>query len=142
METKTAEGKFIYTIDFQPVKYYRDLYKCINDGFELTGMVGENLDALWDTLTGFIGWPCEIRFTNLSTLNKQRREELQDILLVFKQAEKTYPENIRVLLEDESYLQGAYEYIIKLAVANDDVWKIMKEANHLHEALKSGLGLS
>lgn len=77
MEIKTADGTYIYTIDFTPVRHYRDLYSCINEGFELTGRVGENRDALWDCLTGFIDWPCEIRLSGISSLSKQRRAELK-----------------------------------------------------------------
>lgn len=100
MELKTADGKYIYTIDFKPVKYYRDLYKCINKGFELSGRVGENRDALWDCLTGFIGWPCEIRLSGLSSLHQQRRTELQEILDVFSDAEKEYPDKIHIVYVD------------------------------------------
>ena len=96
MENSTFEADFIYTVDFQPVKYYRDLYKCLKIGLKLPEFFGENLDALWDCLTGFIGWPCEIRLINLSALNKQRREELQNILDVLKEAEEKYPNDIRI----------------------------------------------
>ena len=100
MEIKTADGTYIYTIDFTPVRHYRDLYSCINEGFELTGRVGENRDALWDCLTGFIGWPCEIRLSGISSLSKQRRAELQKILGVFTNAEKAYPDTIHIVYVD------------------------------------------
>ena len=100
MEIKTADGTYIYTIDFTPVRHYRDLYSCINEGFELTGRVGENRDALWDCLTGFIGWPCEIRLSGISSLSKQRRAELQKILDVFTNAEKAYTDTIHIVYVD------------------------------------------
>ena len=100
MEIKTADGTYIYTIDFTPVRHYRDLYSCINEGFELTGRVGENRDALWDCLTGFIGWPCEIRLSGISSLSKQRRAELQKILDVFTNAEKADPDTIHIVYVD------------------------------------------
>ena len=100
MEIKTADGTYIYTIDCTPVRHYRDLYSCINEGFELTGRVGENRDALWDCLTGFIGWPCEIRLSGISSLSKQRRAELQKILDVFTNAEKAYPDTINIVYVD------------------------------------------
>ena len=100
MEIKTADGTYIYTIDFTPVRHYRDLYSCINEGFELTGRVGENRDALWDCLTGFIDWPCEIRLSGISSLSKQRRAELQKILDVFTNAEIAYPDTIHIVYVD------------------------------------------
>ena len=100
MDHTTPEETYVYTIDFRPVKYYRDLYKCVNAGFGLTCMVGENLDALWDCLTGFIGWPCEIRLTGLSSLSKQRREELQDILDVLEEGQQKYPQDIHIVYVD------------------------------------------
>lgn len=100
MEIKTAEGTYIYTVDFRPVQCYLDLYGCINEGFELTGYVGENLDALWDTLTGFIGTPCEIRLYGLTKLSKQRRREVQKMLDVMEEAAKEYPGEYRILYVD------------------------------------------
>lgn len=57
------KADFVYSIDFRSVKYYRDLYGCIKTGLALPDFFGENRDALWDCLTGFIGWPCEIRLS-------------------------------------------------------------------------------
>ena len=97
MERPDFKADFVYTVDFRPVKYYRDLYKCIKKGFDF---FGENLDALWDCLTGFIGYPCDIRLTGLSSLSKQRRRELQDILDLLSEAEKENPDEFRILYID------------------------------------------
>ena len=67
---------------------------------ELPDFFGENLDALWDCLTGFIGTPCEIRLSGLSSLTKQRREELQDILDVMADAEAEYPGDFHIVYVD------------------------------------------
>ena len=100
MDAAMFQPEFIYTVDFRPVKYYRDLYKCLKVGMDLPAFFGENLDALWDCLTGFIGWPCEIRLTGLSSLSKQRREELQDILDVLEEGQKKYPQDIHIVYVD------------------------------------------
>ena len=76
MESAAFHATYIYSIDFSAVNHFRELYKRIYDGFHLSGM-GENLDALWDVLTGFIDWPCEIRLSGISSLSKQRRAELK-----------------------------------------------------------------
>ena len=46
MERPDFKADFVYTVDFRPVKYYRDLYKCIKKGLDLPDFFGENLDAL------------------------------------------------------------------------------------------------
>lgn len=135
------QAKIHYTVDFSQVTYYSGLYDAIMKGLELPDYVGKNLDALWDCLTGFVEWPCEITITGLLSLSQSLLPQLQDILTVFKQAERTYPENIHIILEDESFLKKKFEYTIDLAVANDNVWKIMKEDNHLHQAVIHGLGI-
>ena len=33
MERPDFKADFVYTVDFRPVKYYRDLYKCIKKGW-------------------------------------------------------------------------------------------------------------
>ena len=133
------QAKIHYTVDFSQVLYYSDCYHAIIKGLELPDYVGKNLDALWDCLKGFIEWPCEITITGLSVLPQKLLDEMQDILYIFKQAEKAYPNVIRVVMEDEQFLRRNYEYTIDLAVANDKVWKIMKEDNHLHQAVIHGL---
>ena len=100
MERPDFKADFVYTVDFRPVKYYRDLYKCIKKGLDLPDFFGENLDALWDCLTVFIVYPCDIRLTGLSSLSKQRRRELQDILDLLSEAEKENPDEFRILYID------------------------------------------
>ena len=100
MERPDFKADFVYTVVFRPVKYYRDLYKCIKKGLDLPDFFGENRDALWDCLTGFIGYPCDIRLTGLSSLSKQRRRKLQDILDLLSEAEKENPDEFRILYID------------------------------------------
>ena len=57
-------------------------------GLDLPDFFGENLDALWDCLTGFIGYPCDIRLTGLSSLSKQRRRSFKDILDLCRRQKK------------------------------------------------------
>ena len=99
MENAAFHATYIYSIDFSAVNHFRELYKRIYDGFHLSGM-GENLDALWDVLTGFIAWPCEIGLSGISSLSKQRRAELQKILDVMAEAEQKYPRYIRITHDD------------------------------------------
>ena len=92
MERPDFKADFVYTVDFRPVKHYRDLYKFIKKGLDLPDFFGENRDAVW--------CPCDIRFSGISSLSKQRRAELQKILDVFTEAEKENPDEFRILYID------------------------------------------
>ena len=47
-------------IDFSKCKYPMDLHNEIREKLELPEWYGNNLDALWDMLTGFIETPINI----------------------------------------------------------------------------------
>lgn len=48
-------------IDFSECKYPLDLHNEIREKLELPEWYGNNLDALWDMLTGFIETPINIK---------------------------------------------------------------------------------
>lgn len=105
-------AKIRYTVDFSQASHYADFYNAIRKGLDLPDYVGKNTDALWDCLKGFIEWPCEITITGLSSLSQGLLREVQNVLTVFKQAEKAYPQDIRVIMEDEKSFCENYEYTI------------------------------
>jgi len=77
-------------LDFSACKYYGEIYQAIKAGLELPEWCGENLDALWDSLTGIMYVPAEI------TIKKCKRKNLlktvEEIIDVFKRAEEAYHE--------------------------------------------------
>ena len=100
MKIITAEGTFIYTVVFENIQYYVDLFECIEEGRELPDYFGENLNALWDCLTGYIGTPCEIRLYGLTKLSKRWRREAQEIIDVMEDAAKEYPGKYHIVYVD------------------------------------------
>ena len=60
---------------------------------------GENLDALWDAVTGMMYTPAEV-----TIIPKVRRKELEDdikeIIAVFQEARDEYNEMSVIVLED------------------------------------------
>ena len=78
-------------LDFSECSYIGEVYAIIKKELELPEWCGENLDALWDAVTGIMYTPANI--TIRSTI---RREELQqsvdDIITVFREAEEEYHE--------------------------------------------------
>ena len=47
-----------YIFDRNEFNWSEEFYKLIKDKFNLPDLFGENSDALWDMLTGFIETPC------------------------------------------------------------------------------------
>ena len=66
---------------------------------ELPQWCGENLDALWDAVTGMMYTPAEV-----TIIPKVRRKELQkdvkEIITVFQEAQDEYNEISVIVLED------------------------------------------
>lgn len=52
--------------DFERVGSYDDFYKLAGNALNLPEHFGNNLDALWDVITGDVALPLRIRFTNMS----------------------------------------------------------------------------
>ena len=90
---------------FSQATYYSGLNDAIIKDQELPGYVGKNLDALWECLTGPVEWPCEITITGLSSLSQSLLLQLQHLFAVFKQAERTCPEDIHIIMEDERFFK-------------------------------------
>ena len=54
------------TFDFNNIKSLPDFYKSFQKEFELSPGLANNLDGLWDALTGMIELPVKIEFHNLT----------------------------------------------------------------------------
>lgn len=88
-----------FSLDFSECRYLGEIYAHIKDVLELPQWCGENLDALWDAVTGMMYTPAEIIICP-----KVRRKELQDdvkeIIAVFQEAQQEYNEISISVLED------------------------------------------
>lgn len=69
--------------DFDRIATVKDFYTVAAKKLLLPEYFGNNLDALWDSLTGDIDLPVHIEFINL-TLNKL--ETFEDVISVFEEA--------------------------------------------------------
>ena len=78
-------------LDFSECSYIGEVYAIIKKELELPEWCGENLDALWDAVTGMMYTPA-----NITIRSATKREELQqsvdDIIAVFREAEEEYHE--------------------------------------------------
>ena len=88
------------TFDRNEFNWSEEFYKLIKDKFKLPEWFGENADALWDMLTGFIEIPCEIIFKNFDRKeNDYNERNITLILNCFKDAEKENPTKLKVIFE-------------------------------------------
>ena len=83
-------------LDFSECSYIGEVYAIIKKELELPEWCGENLDALWDAVTGMMYTPA-----NITIRSATKREELQqsvdDIIAVFREAEEEYHETAVVI---------------------------------------------
>ena len=75
-------------IDFSKCKYPMDLHNEIRGKLELPEWNGNNLDALWDILTGFIETPIDINviFKPATKAAENLKETVLKIIETFKEA--------------------------------------------------------
>ncbi len=86
-----------FDIDFTECRYIGELYRELKKKLELPDWCGENLDALWDALTGIMYTPAEISVKK-STAWHEIQEYADSIVEVMQEAESKYREiTVRIL---------------------------------------------
>lgn len=76
--------KTIY-IDFTDLGDYDDFYAQLKEKLTLPGFFGDNLDALYDAITGFLELPLHIEFVNMSV---EQLETFEDLLVTLEDADE------------------------------------------------------
>ena len=89
------------TLDFSECSYIGEIYLTIKNELELPDWCGNNLDALWDAITGIMYTPAEITIKRIAK-RKELQNSIDEIISVFCEAEEEYHE-ITVLI-DQTYL--------------------------------------
>jgi len=81
-------------IDFSECQYVGSLHNEIKNKLNLPDWYGGNLDALWDSLTGIIETPVEIKivFKPKTKATQKMEPYVNQIIGVFKDAENEYNE--------------------------------------------------
>ena len=75
--------KEIY-IDFVNIGDYEDFYEQLKSKLELPEHFGDNLDALFDVISGGLEMPLHIEFVNMSV---DQLETFEDLLMTLEDAE-------------------------------------------------------
>ena len=75
--------KTVY-IDFTDIGDYDDFYVQLKEKLTIPEFFGDNLDALYDSLTGFVELPLHIEFVNMSV---DQLETFEDLLVTLEDAD-------------------------------------------------------
>lgn len=76
--------KTVY-IDFVTIGDYEDFYEQLKSKLSLPDDFGDNLDALYDSITGFVALPLHIEFVNMTV---SHLETFEDLLTLLEDAEE------------------------------------------------------
>lgn len=81
-------------LDFSHCEYLGEIHKIIQEKLELPTWYGGNLDALWDSLTGIMYVPANIKiiYKPENEKSKELPVEVNKIIEVFEEASKEYNE--------------------------------------------------
>lgn len=71
-------------IDFTDIGDYEDFYTQLKSRLDLPDFFGDNLDALYDSITGDIGMPLHLEFVNMSV---DQLETFEDLLTALENAD-------------------------------------------------------
>ncbi len=71
-------------IDFADLGDYEEFYEQLKSKLDLPEYFGDNLDALWDSLTGHVELPLHIEFVNMSV---DQLETFEDLLVTMEDAD-------------------------------------------------------
>ena len=71
-------------IDFTDIGDYDDFYAQLKEKLTLPEFFGDNLDALYDSLTGFVELPLHIEFVNMSV---DQLEIFENLLVTLEDAD-------------------------------------------------------
>ena len=72
-------------IDFSTVGDFEDFYTQLKDKLKLPETFGDNLDALYDFLTGYVEMPLHIEFVNMSV---DQLEDFDDLITTLEDSEE------------------------------------------------------
>ncbi len=81
-------------LDFSDCQYLGEVHKIIQEKLELPEWYGENLDALWDALTGIMYVPANITiiYKPKKKISTELSDEVYKVIEVFEEAVEEYNE--------------------------------------------------
>ena len=87
-------------LDFSKCKYLGEIHEILKKELELPEWYGANLDALWDSITGIMYVPANIKiiYKPETKASQKLSDEVEQIVSVFLEAQEEYGQ-IKVIIE-------------------------------------------
>ncbi|AHD05695.1 barnase inhibitor [Paenibacillus larvae subsp. pulvifaciens] len=85
-------------LDGRKIGNLGQLHTVLKEALELPDYYGNNLDALWDCLTGYVAMPLTIRWVHFQESEKKLGDHSRLLLQLFRDAEEEL-EGFQLLLE-------------------------------------------
>lgn len=81
-------------LDFSKCQYLGEIHQTIQHELELPEWYGQNLDALWDSITGIMYIPADIKiiYKPETKASESLAPEIKKIVDIFREAEQKYNE--------------------------------------------------
>ena len=86
-------------LDGKDFKTKEELHKVLKTKLELPEYYGENLDALWDCLTGWIDLPMEVVWINFKRSKEYLGDYAKSLLEIFDEAQKEL-KGFKIIIKD------------------------------------------
>lgn len=99
--------------DFREIVNLNDFYQKAILAFELPKWFGQNLDALWDMLTGGIGLPVEVIFSHI---NEYQLAEFAELIMVLEKLNKHWEDNSYFIAAPPNLIQLRHFQIVSLGI--------------------------
>ncbi|WP_424163299.1 barstar family protein [Bacillus amyloliquefaciens] len=89
-------------IDGKDVTSIEDLHRILKDKLDFPDYYGENLNALWDCLTGWIEFPLTLVWKNFEISQKELGSDADDVLRILKKAQEELDGEFFIQIEQPS----------------------------------------
>ncbi|MDU0811953.1 barstar family protein [Bacillus siamensis] len=89
-------------IDGNDFKNIEALHRILKDKLDFPDYYGENLNALWDCLTGWIEYPLTLVWKNFEISQKALGSDADDVLRILKKAEAELDGEFFIQIEQPS----------------------------------------
>ncbi|MEW4059434.1 barstar family protein [Bacillus siamensis] len=92
----------IVIIDGKDITSTEALHRTLKDQLDFPDYYGENLNALWDCLTGWIEYPLTLVWKNFEISQKALGSDADDVLELFQEAQEELGNRFVIQIEQPS----------------------------------------
>ncbi|OAZ60528.1 putative ribonuclease inhibitor YrdF [Bacillus siamensis] len=92
----------VVIIDGKDITSTEALHRILKDKLDFPDYYGENLNALWDCLTGWIEYPLTLVWKNFDVSQKALGSDADDVLELFQEAQEELDGEFFIQIEQPS----------------------------------------